>query len=1066
MTKYKTFEELKKDCKAWVEAGKRRGAQDGLKKLLTELYPDKAHFIYELLQNAEDKEASEVFFELYDDKLVFTHNGKKRDFTLDDIDSITNIGHSTSADDPTAIGQFGVGFKAVYSYTDTPEIHSGKYDFKIIDMLVPEDEGVKQIAKEGITKFIFPFDNPKKLPQIAVSEIKKGLEELNETAILFLTHIKKIGYILPNKKRGSISIVPSESINFLYKIKRSYGDDIKTNSYWCRFSQACPMLVPDKGITEFPISIAYRMKKSDSSYEMDDSLKGKVCIFFPSEIESSLHFHINAPFASTVARDNIRDCQENNKFILALADLAVKSLYDLKDKKLLNYSVYKTLPELRDYYDDYARRNYASIKDLKPYQKNKYAIFADKTYREFLKSELFITEDNNYCSMQNVWRASKDINTILPIEYVKLLYGKSWIPAVQVNTRVEFFIAQFPIKDYTVEDFIDSLEKDDSFFDELFTEQTGNADYFKSLYSFLASAKERESNTSSYNGYYSPKKKTRNEILRSVKFLLCEDDDLHDAGDKIYLRTNYKLKNKLKNWLFLNLLLRNTEQDRRIKHFLLSFGNIKEMSESEEMFGDVSENSVSAADMIQKMAEIVEKYKTGSINILEFKGKPIFLAQREDHEIFVEASKCAWSKDLAFFFGGIDVLSRNKYKKTLKSDMSIFKQIFEKLGGKTKLVVVERRCRPVGQFKSVDMSRERAETCISEDYFFLGDNNEGLLAQIKTGDLKSASQLLWKFVLGFNNKRCFKAIYQPNRRVNEQYFESSLVYYLKRTEWVLTKSGEYKCPYQLTKDDLLDDFKYDMPSALLIEISKPPHDKAEQLRKSGISDENVLRFAELDSETQEAAMAYAQQLQAQKQRKGKSLSELAESSDRDQIPEEDDYDSYGYDKKPKNLDSRRIKLEKEFDDREQPETKIKNLKFDRIKPNSGEKIFVQHEYSSHCQICSKEGILTAGGKRYFEAINIFNTGKLDEGSQINLQLGWNTLSLCPDCATKFKYSQITISELLEQAEQIDVNSISGAFAEISFTLENKPTIIRFTPKHLLALQVAIKKLKQMESQEN
>ena len=78
MTKYTSFDELKQDCKNWVEAGKKRGAQDGLKKLLTELYPDKAHFIYELLQNAEDKNASEVSFELYEDKLIFSHNGKKR----------------------------------------------------------------------------------------------------------------------------------------------------------------------------------------------------------------------------------------------------------------------------------------------------------------------------------------------------------------------------------------------------------------------------------------------------------------------------------------------------------------------------------------------------------------------------------------------------------------------------------------------------------------------------------------------------------------------------------------------------------------------------------------------------------------------------------------------------------------------------------------------------------------------------------------------------------------------------------------------------------------------------
>ena len=133
------------------------------------------------------------------------------------------------------------------------------------------------------------------------------------------------------------------------------------------------------------------------------------------------------------------------------------------------------------------------------------------------------------------------------------------------------------------------------------------------------------------------------------------------------------------------------------------------------------------------------------------------------------------------------------------------------------------------------------------------------------------------------------------------------------------------------------------------------------------------------------------------------------------------------------------------------------------KPNSDEKNFVRNEYGSRCQICNAEGILTAKGKRYFEAINIFNTGKLDDSLQIKLDLGWNTLSLCPNCAAKFKYSQLTISNLIEQVQNIDINSVQSDFFDISIKLENKPTTIHFTPKHLLALQVAIKKIKEIET---
>ena len=68
----------------------------GFKELLTVLYSDKVHFIYELLQNAEDAGASEVKFVLNADKLEFEHNGDRL-FTIEDIESITNIGSSSAS---------------------------------------------------------------------------------------------------------------------------------------------------------------------------------------------------------------------------------------------------------------------------------------------------------------------------------------------------------------------------------------------------------------------------------------------------------------------------------------------------------------------------------------------------------------------------------------------------------------------------------------------------------------------------------------------------------------------------------------------------------------------------------------------------------------------------------------------------------------------------------------------------------------------------------------------------------------------------------------------------------
>ena len=63
-------------------------------KSFTELYSDKFHFIYELLQNADDAQASEISFNLTREALEIRHDGKNL-FNFNDVESITAVGFST-----------------------------------------------------------------------------------------------------------------------------------------------------------------------------------------------------------------------------------------------------------------------------------------------------------------------------------------------------------------------------------------------------------------------------------------------------------------------------------------------------------------------------------------------------------------------------------------------------------------------------------------------------------------------------------------------------------------------------------------------------------------------------------------------------------------------------------------------------------------------------------------------------------------------------------------------------------------------------------------------------------
>ena len=58
-----TLEQLIKNRQDLIEAHRKNNFTDGIHALLTDLYPDTAHFIYELLQNAEDMKANRNFLE-------------------------------------------------------------------------------------------------------------------------------------------------------------------------------------------------------------------------------------------------------------------------------------------------------------------------------------------------------------------------------------------------------------------------------------------------------------------------------------------------------------------------------------------------------------------------------------------------------------------------------------------------------------------------------------------------------------------------------------------------------------------------------------------------------------------------------------------------------------------------------------------------------------------------------------------------------------------------------------------------------------------------------------------
>jgi hypothetical protein len=173
-------------------------------------YSDRTHFIYEILQNAEDAEATYIKFQLFGDKLVILHNGRL--FNEKDIIGVCGIADGTK-EDGSRIGHFGIGFKSVYGYTATPEIYSGKYTFCIEDQLFPLEIKPMRGLSSTETCMILPFNKIGVSADIAYKEISNALQKrITAESILILNNIADInieiaGYpeiIEINKEKGKL----------------------------------------------------------------------------------------------------------------------------------------------------------------------------------------------------------------------------------------------------------------------------------------------------------------------------------------------------------------------------------------------------------------------------------------------------------------------------------------------------------------------------------------------------------------------------------------------------------------------------------------------------------------------------------------------------------------------------------------------------------------------------------------------------------------------------------------------------------------------------------------------
>ena len=412
----KYFAELTKDRKDSADTLEKPSMQ-GVKKSVVEKYSDQAHFIYELLQNADDAKATSARFVLHNDELIFAHNGTRKfsitnpenegadskNGKLGDINAITSIANSNKTE--SSIGKFGVGFKAVFQYTSTPYIYDDNCSFKIDRFIVPvqlnEDHPNRN---SGETLFVFPFNHNDRNEEQAYEEILNKLKNLTYP-ILFLSNLKDVSFECGNtfglygKEQLEYHTVDENTQVELLKLSHNNGDDIVEENLWL-FSRT------DEEKRTYCVGFF-----TDEEFHLVPKKKTAFC-FFPTKEVTNLNFIIHAPFLLTDSREGIHAGESHNEAMIELlSELSADALLHLKyvgkgkNIKIIDDTILDIIPWNKSDFsatDDMDRISfmpfYDAIKNLFEEEKiiptqNGYA-YANHAYWAFVPqiSELFSTE--------------------------------------------------------------------------------------------------------------------------------------------------------------------------------------------------------------------------------------------------------------------------------------------------------------------------------------------------------------------------------------------------------------------------------------------------------------------------------------------------------------------------------------------------------------------------------------------------------------------------------------------------------------------------------------------------
>lgn len=833
------FEELTRDRSESADMLEKPSMR-GIKNSVVEKYSDQAHFIYELLQNADDAGATKARFCLEKNQLIFAHNGT-RHFSvsnpktedkdsqtgdLGDINAITSIANSNKTE--ASIGKFGVGFKAVFQYTSTPFIYDQDTWFRIDRFIVPTllDNDYPD-RKQDETLFRFPFDHPERSPEESYSDIKEKIKELSHP-LLFLSKLERIEFQFEEirgwySKRVIDACLFDETIAEHICLEKSAGAELYQDELWL-FSRN-----DESG----RYSVGFFLQENGHLRPVNEP----AFCFFPTKETTGLHFIVHAPFLLTDSREGIRAGVEHNVgLIIMLAVLAADSLIFLRDLgkkqsiRLIDDNILDVIPVDSAAFDEENNKRKISFKP-----------FYSTIKRKF-KQEALLPTKNGYTSTLNAYWAEntkltelfsdEQLCDICDNENAQWVFTSLGRRGVQVNNRPVFDYIDSLVRMDLNEDVIIRGREKEYYYNKLLDRriplenikgitsdfiEKQSIEWLCEFYKWLSETKHRTTlvkdkpifldqdgkAAAAFDKREQPILFQSDEIVPGYRFISSEllaDPDVKQFVNQMGVR-----EPSFRDRIY-NLVLPQYRSSGKIDvkaHFLLFFDYYCKCSREEEK---------ELIDIL-KDCKFLMYYRNGNPNLYRGKANELYFP----------------TEDLKAFLSGktdINYLALEAYKKLIEYDHKrerLLQQFFEELGVRKEVRILAVPVDPVSCGR-IDLPVPKTRREIEYEETIIEGCKELVDLIITTND-QEKSIALWNGLLRIievncNSKDC-KSLSSLltgicryfYRRPQEESFISSDAKLLRRKKWIVSKTGEFVSPDEINVSELADVYDTDSRSS-------------------------------------------------------------------------------------------------------------------------------------------------------------------------------------------------------------------------------------------------------------